>query len=377
MTARPGRLVAGSALLALAAVVALLSGREFRAHHAPDPVFPSPALTGIRSLGDYNPGLTDTPGDSEVYLFTGGQPGGTLLVLSGTHADEIAGVVAAVLMVENLDVQAGRVIVVPRANASSATHTRPREGHPSHIEVPTPGGIRRFRYGARFTNPVHQRPDPLVFRHPASSRVRGGHEARNLNRVYPGARTGTLTERVAWAIVELIRSEQVDIAFDLHEASPDRDLVNTIVASNNGADLAATATILLQLQGLDYGLEVSPEEFRGLSHREWPDATGTRAFLTETGNPVQGYLRGRTSTDLAVTGRDDWYLRAERMGLLAMPYDEQGIPLETRVGRHLEGIRAILETFNSEAEARPIRIEGLPRVADLERDGLGGWLVAP
>jgi len=367
----------GIVLLALAAVTVFLAGREFRAQLRPDTIIPSPELTGVRRLSDFNPFLAGTPGDSDIYVFEGPESGGALLVLGGTHATEIAGVMAAILMVETLEVRAGRVFVIPRANASAATHTMAREGHPSHIEIPTPGRVRRFRYGARFTNPIHQRPDPVVFRHPASPRVLPGCEARNLNRVFPGVKDGTLTERVAWAIVELIRHEDVDIAFDLHEAPPDRDLVNAIVATESGTDIAAEATILLQLEGINIHLESSSTRFRGLSHREWEDSTEAIPFLMETGNPVQGRLRGRTDADLAVTGRDHWYEVASRRGLLAMPYDERGIPLEIRVARHLAGIRAILEIYNADSGAHTILLDGLPEPGNLQEKGLGFFLGMP
>jgi len=286
-------------------------------------------------------------------------------------------VMAAVVLVETLDVQAGRVFVIPRANASAATHTSSPEAHPAHIEIPTPAGPRRFRYGARFTNPIHQRPDPLVFRHPASPRTLQGREARNLNRVYPGVRHGTLTERVAWAILELIRQEQVDVAFDLHEAPPDRNLVNAIVTSRSGTDIAAEATIRLQLDGIDIHLETSSRDFRGLSHREWEGASGAIPFLMETGNPGQGRMRGRTDAALMVSGRDRLYEAASLKGWLAMPYGNGGIPMERRVAQHLAGIRTILEVYNLEAGASSIRFAGVPDADNLQDKGLGFFLQSP
>jgi len=362
-----------TAVLLLAVVTVILAAAEFRSQHVVETLYPSAALSRTRQLSDYNPALAGTPGNTEVYVFEGREPGGSLLVLGGTHATEIAGTMTAVLLVESLAIRTGRVFVVPHANASAATHTRAREAHPAFIEIATVHGTRRFRYGSRYTNPVHQRPDPDQFRHPASPRILQGREARNLNRVYPGVPDGTLTEKVAWAIVELIRREKVDIAFDLHEAPPDRNLVNAIVASEPGQEIAAQATIMLQLSGWDFHLEASSPEFRGLSHREWTDATDTQPFLMETANPVQGRLRGRTTTLLAVTGRDDLYAAAARSGLLAMPYDSTGVALETRISRHLAGIAAILDIRNETAAAR-IEIGGWPAFSQLQNEGLGKYL---
>ena len=51
----------------------------------------------------------------------------------------------------------------------------------------------------------------------------------------------------------------------------------------------AVATAILDLDGagIPMKLEASDEKFRGLSHREWGDATEAFAFLIETPNPNQ------------------------------------------------------------------------------------------
>ena len=42
----------------------------------------------------------------------------------------------------------------------------------------------------------------------------------------PGRPDGSITEKMAYAIVEMIKKEKVDLAFDLHEASPEYPVVN-------------------------------------------------------------------------------------------------------------------------------------------------------
>lgn len=362
------------ALLLLAALMVAVTAKSFRTQRSPDILYPASALTRTQHLSDYNPLLAGTAGDTEIYVFEGDEPGGSLLVLGGTHATEIAGVMAAVLLVESLEIRTGRVFVIPHANASAATHTEPGEAHPAFIEIDTPTGPRRFRYGARYANPIHQRPDPISFRHPASSTDLQGREARNLNRVYPGVRGGTLTERVAWAIVELIRREHVDVAFDLHEAPPERRLVNAIVAAESSLEIAAQATIALQLDGWDFHLESSSPVFHGYSHREWADATDTRPILLETANVVQGGWRGRTTADLAVTGRDKHYLKMAEKGRLFLPFDCHGIAIETRIARHLDAIAAIVDAYNDRTPAARIRIGGWPSGDCLRTEGLGAFL---
>jgi hypothetical protein len=363
----------GAVVLLGVAFVVCASAADFRAQLVPDRIHPAPQLTDTLHLSDFNPLLRGTPGDTEVYVFAGSAPGGALLVLGGAHANEIAGVMTAVLLVETLAVQAGTVYVIAHANASAATHAQPREAHSPYFEITTPTGIRRFRSGSRFTNPRHQALDPAVFRHPASPAALAGREARNLNRAYPGVRDGTLTERVAWSIVELIRSRQIDLAFDLHEAPPDRDIANTIVVPEISQDLASQAAISLQLDGWDIRLEASSHEFRGLSHREWADATATRPFLMETTNPAQGPLRSRADARTAVTGLDANYLKAAAQGLLAVPYDAQGIPLEVRVARNCAAIAAVLELHNTATPQRAIRCNW-PDAASVRLAGLGAFL---
>src|SRR5690606_42089683 len=148
------------------------------------------------------------------------------LVLGGVHPDEFAGFVAALLLVERAHVEQGRLIVIPKSNASGFTHNLAGEGHPTHSEIETAGCVRRFLYGARSTNPVHQWPDPDVYVQ-ASGQQLSGSETRNLNRAFPGRPDGTLTEQVAYAIVQIIEQENVAMAFDLHEASPEYPVINT------------------------------------------------------------------------------------------------------------------------------------------------------
>ena len=371
MNRRQEQRLRATALLLLTGVLVALAARPFRTQHAVEVLYPSTSLSEVRHLSDYNQHLTGTAGDTEVYVFEGDEPGGALLIAGGTHANELAGVMTAVLLVETLAVRTGRVFVIPHANASAATATRPREADPAFIELTTPTGVRHFRYGSRFTNPVHQRPDPPSFRHPASPMTRQGCEARNLNRVYPGVQDGTLTERVAWAITELIRQEDIALAFDLHEAPPERRLVNAIVATETSLDLAAEAVLALQMDGWDFHLEASSPAFHGFSHREWTDATATRPILIESANPAQGRWRDRTTTDLPLTGNDANYRRLAAAGRLPMPYDLGGIPIERRVARHLAGLSAILAVYNADPATAPIGIGGWPSAAELESDGLG------
>ncbi len=84
-------------------------------------------------LSDYFPKLKDTPGDTEVYVMKGEKEGASALILGGTHANEMSSHMTAVLFIENAVPKEGTLYVVPRTNASGATHNDSQEGHPSEI----------------------------------------------------------------------------------------------------------------------------------------------------------------------------------------------------------------------------------------------------
>lgn len=356
-------------------LVALAVAPSFTRMTAADQLLPGAGVTVRVPLSSYLPALRGTAGDTEIFVLAGQQRGGTILVLGGTHADEPAGYLAAVSLVERVTVTRGRLIVVPRANASGFSHNVPQEGHPQRFEVQTPSGLtRRFTYGARATNPVHQWPDPQVYTLARSGQTLSGSETRNLNRAYPGRADGSITEQIAFAITELIRREQVTLAIDLHEASPEYPVVNTIVAHQRAMDLAAMASLQLQGEGIDIGLEASPEGLGGLSHREWGDATPALAILMETTNAAQGRLRGRTDATLVVTGQDRFYVLAAGRRRLNVPFDEAGWPLAARVGRHLSGISAFASALAELSPDAAVVMEGVPDYATAVRLGLGAIL---
>ena len=86
-------------------------------------------------------------------------------------------------------------------------------------------------------------------------------------------------------VTQLIEQEGIDITVDLHEASPEYPTINTIVAHQDALSLGSQALINMQLEGMSIGLEPSPENLHGLTHRELGDYTDTLALLMETSNP--------------------------------------------------------------------------------------------
>jgi predicted deacylase len=363
-------------LFLIASFLSFLSGREFLSMHKKEAVFPGKGLTSTKMLSSYFPGLKNTQGDTDVYLFEGEEKGGNLLILGGTHPNEPAGFLTAVLLIENIRVSRGKVIIVPRANNSGFTHSEPQEGNPQKYYLETPSGRRWFRYGSRLTNPVHQWPDPSIYLNPAGQKL-SGTESRNLNRCYPGRKEGRLTEKVAWGIMELIRKEKVDLALDLHEAAPEYPVINALVFHENSAELAALSLLALQLEGFEFRLEASPKNLRGLSHREWGDQAQVMAILLETANASQGRFKGKSSPSLITEGKDKNYVRAAKLGRLFIPYEEEGIPLSQRIARHLAALKAILSSLRELDPEKKVEIEGMPSPVEVREKGAGRFLNPP
>ena len=363
--------------LGLALAAGAIAGASFLSMRVPEPIVPGPGVTEVRRLSEWFAGLAGGPGDTEVYVLRGAAPGGAMLVLGGTHPNEPAGFLAAVLLVENARPAAGTLYVIPRANASGFTHDDPQEGSPQRLHVKTPWGERVFRFGSRATNPIHQWPDPDVYIHASSGQSLSGNETRNLNRGYPGRPDGTLTERVCYGIAELIRKEGVGIAIDLHEASPEYPVNMAVVAHPRAMPVASQVVMGLEMSDIAMRLEPSPVNLRGLSHRELGDFTDALAVLMESPNASQGRLRGRTDEALVLTGRDRWYVKAQKLGRLFVPFDEKGHPIEERVGRHIAGITEFATAFSREYPDRPLGIGGLPGFEELAEKGLGAFLLEP
>ncbi len=363
-------------LLLITIILCLLSAIQFLRMHEKDSIYPSQALSDKKMLSSYFPGMKDTPGDTDVFLFQGGQDGANLLILGGTHPNEPAGFITAILLIENIRVRRGKIIIIPRANNSGFTHNDTQEGNPQRFFLETSWGRREFRYGSRLTNPIHQWPDPSLYINPAGQKL-SGTESRNLNRCYPGRKKGYLTEKIAHGIMELIQIENIDLGIDLHEAAPEYPVINAMVFHENSAELAALAQMDFHIEGFELRLEASPPKLRGLSHREWGDMAQIKAILLETANVSQGRLKGKTSSSIIVEGYDQNYAKAARLGRLFVPYPEEGIPLSRRVARHLATIKALLSSLAEIDPTKKIEIENCPSFSQVMKRGIGFFLSPP
>lgn len=369
-----GNKTTGIIMIFLSLVITFVAGKEFLKTRELEPIVKGNGVTSMQKLSDYLPDLKGSRGDSDIYILQGKEPGGSVLILGGTHPNEPAAFLTTVLLVENLKVNKGTVYIIPRANGSAMSHNDPQEGSPQRFTVKTPYGERWFRFGSRATNPLDQWPDPDVYIHAASGQKLSGNETRNLNRAYPGRADGTYTEKVAYAITELIKKNDINMEIDLHEASPEYPVINAIVAHERAMPISSQVVMNMEFEDIQIGLEPSPPSLHGLTHRELGDYTDTYAVLMETANASQGRLRGKTDENLVLTGKDPTYVKAQKIGRLFVPYDENGHPIEERVGRHVTGVVQHIIVMGENEPDKEIIIEGLPSYEDLQKNGVGTYL---
>lgn len=334
--------------LACALVMATLAGIEFYTYrHTPETVVASSALTEQHMLSEWVPSLEGTFGDTPVFIFNSGVEGGTLLYVGGTHPYEPAASLSAYVLLENIQVEKGRVIIIPQANRSATTTGMLGNAYPRYYEIETEWGTVQYKNGDRWANPLDSWPDPFTYMHYPSNLALTYQDIRNVNRCYPGRPNGSLIERVCYGIMEIIRNEDVDIAIDCHEAAVMYPVVETYVAHDRALDMAMMAAMSLSADRFYMKCEQSPKNLRGLSHREWGDFSDTLAILMETPQPFTDWIVGPMTATLQTEGKDEILQIASDHGLTYVDYDSEfGAPMKYRVGRHLEGAKEVLSWAN-------------------------------
>jgi predicted deacylase len=366
-------------LIGLAGLVILVpAGMKFYRHrHFQEQVVIGDQVK-VRKLGDYFDGIRGTFNDCNVYFIEGTEPGATMMVLGGSHPEEPAGRLTALLMVENAHLAKGRLIVVLSANRSGTSVTRPGAAYPQLYTIPTTWGGQQFRMGDRWSNPLDQWPDPEVYIHYPSRQNLAYMDIRNLNRAWPGRANGTLTERTTFAFMNLIRQEKVDVVIDMHEAELQYPVINTIVTHEKGQDLATMASMTLtDFEGFAIGTEFSPKNLHGLSHREIGDHSDAISLLLEAPEPFLDATRGITGEKQLLDGQDAFVVKAGKHGLLYAPIDDKGWPIATRVGRHTSTVLQIMQSWNEFHPEKMIVCEGVPKYKDLIERGVGAFLLDP
>ncbi len=367
-------------VLCLAGLVLLvLSGLDFyQSRRLKEPVVIGNGVTQIQKLSNYFPAIEGTANDCNIYVLEGKEPGATLCVLGGTHPEEPAGRLAAWIFTENAVMQKGRLIVVLSANRSGTTVTRLGGAYPPEFTIPSSWGGQRFRMGDRWSNPLDQWPDPEVYIHYPSLQYLAYMDSRNLNRCWPGRPNGTLTEKTTYALLEMIKKEKVDIVIDLHEAELQYPVISTIVTHEKGQELAAIVSMTLtDMEGFKMGMEFSPRNLHGLSHREIGDYSDAISLLFEAPEPFLDATRGKTTTEQLLTGKDDFVVKAGKHGLLFEKIDEKGWPIDVRVGRHTSAVLQTMASWTEVHPEKPLVCSDVPRYAEVIEKGIGAFLHNP
>ncbi|MDY4609193.1 MAG: hypothetical protein SPD11_01070 [Sphaerochaetaceae bacterium] len=391
-------------ILAIVLIIGIIASVDFwKLRHYQEKLVVSEDLTDVKWFSDYVPSLKGTWMDTPVFFFDSGVEGGTVFINGCPHPYEPASTMAAYLMMANIKVEKGCVIIVPRANYSGSTDGMLGDAYPMFFHVESDWGTSRFRIGDRYTNPLDQWPDPFTYVNYPSGQNLAYQDIRNLNRTYPGRENGTLTERAAYAVMEIIRQEDVDIAIDMHEAEILYPVTSTYVApakvldrehfletgemvyvepERSSLDVAMMASMNLTDQFLMKS-ESSPNTLHGLSHREWADWSDSLTFLMETPEIFIDKVTGPRTEALMTEGKDEFLQKVTDKGLTYFPYDmEFGTPMWYRAGRHLTGALEVITWagyFYPETEV----ICSFPTYRDLEayenegRDSIGCFLKNP
>jgi len=366
--------------LLLAAVVIFISGRTFQEHrNYQEEVVLGSGVTDVYTLGDYFEPIKGTINDSNIYVIDSGQPGATVMIMGRAHPEEPATNLTAQLLVENAEIETGRLIVVISANRSASTSTRPGEGYPLYYNVETDWGVKTYRMGDRWSHPLDSWPDPEVYVHYPSRQMLSYADIRNQNRTWPGRADGSITEQTNYAFINLINEEEVDLFIDLHTAELEYSVNNCIVTHESGQDIASMAAMTLSFEQFEYpiGVEFSPPALRGLSHREVGDNTDAVSILFEAPTMILDRIRGATNEELLMGGDDPFVRRAAEYGLLYVPIPEDGWPMVTRVARHVETFTEVLKQWNLNYSDNQIQVAGLPNYAEIKTNGIGSYLKNP
>jgi predicted deacylase len=366
-------------LVLLGSLLLVFSGLSFYRHrHLQEPVVISDGVTEVKKLSSYFTRLEGTVNDCNLYFLEGQEEGGTIMILGGTHPEEPAGRLASWIFAENATVQQGRIIAVLSANRSASTVTKLGAAYPADYTIPTNWGGQKFRMGDRWSNPLDQWPDPEVYIHYPSRQNLAYVDMRNLNRTWPGRINGSFTEQTCYAFMQLIEQENVDIFIDLHEAELQYPVISTIVTHEKGQELATFVSMMLSdMEGFKIGTEYSPKNLHGLSHREVGDFSNAVSLLFEAPEPFLDATRGITNSDVLLSGKDPFVVKAGEHGLLFEKMDENGWPIDKRVGRHTSSVLQTIESWTEEHPEKAIICGNVPRYEEILEYGVGHYLKDP
>lgn len=366
-------------MLTLVAIITVIAGIQLYQHrHYDVPIVAGPGVTKVGKLSDYYEGIKGTVADTNVFFMEGEEEGGSMLVIANTHSNEIVAGLTAFMIVENAVVEKGRLIVIPQFNNSGGRNTRAGDGYPLYFDIDTPWGSKTFRMGNRDASPLDQWPDPDVYVHYPEGQLLSYMDVRNTNRTWPGRSDGPLMEQVCYAAMELIRNENIDATLDVHGAETLFPVTNCIVAPDKSMRIATMTSLTVKSkEGFDFHVEPSPSGMRGLSHREIGDYSDSMPFLVEAPLPFLDQPTGPKTMDLLLTGRDPFLLSLSKKGMLFVPYDEEGWPIERRAGQHTSVVLELMNQMARQYPEKEIVVSGIPKYKDVVENGIGYYLTDP
>jgi hypothetical protein len=135
--------------------------------------------------------------------------------------------------------------------------------------------------------------------------------------------------------------------------------------------------MLSDMEGFGMGMEYSPKSLHGLSHREVGDFSDAVSLLFEAPEPFLDATRGRTTREQLLTGQDEFVVKAGEHGLLFEKIDENGWPIDVRVGRHTSAILQTMESWTDLNPGKPLACLNVPRYAEVIANGIGRYLFDP
>jgi hypothetical protein len=365
-------------LLIVIALMTVAGVQLYKHRHFGIAVVAGPGVTKVIKLSDYSKGLKGTMADTNVFFLEGKEEGGKIIIIANTHANEPSAILTALIFIENAVVDKGTLIIIPDFNNSAGRNTRPGDGYPLYFEIPTDWGSKKFRMGNRDASPLDQWPDPDVYVHYPEKQLLSFLDVRNTNRTWPGRPKGPLMERVTYGAMQIMREEKVDIAVDIHGAETMFPVTNCIVAPSKSIRIATMASLTVKSrEKFENHVEPSPSGFRGLSHREIGDYSDTLPFLLEAPLPFLDQPTGPKTVALLLDGKDPFLLSLSKKKKLFVPYDEAGWPMEKRVGQHCSVVLEIINQFSRKFPERAIKLQDVPRYADLVQNGVGHYYHNP
>ena len=164
----------------------------------------------------------------------------------------------------------------------------------------------------------------------------------------------------------------------MHEAELQYPVINTIVAHENGQELATLVSMMLtDFEGFLSEQNSHPKIFTDLSHREIGDHSDAISLLFEAPEPFLDATSGITGVKQLLEGKDEFVVKAGEHGLLFSPIDENGWPIDVRVGRHTSTILQTMESWNEFFPGREIYCSNVPRYKDVIENGVGAYLKNP